>query len=507
VDKNEMSVLPSKEGDSIPCFYTFWKDEDGQQRVAFGHTGMFRLPYLQSPGQMLPDAIRDVKGYDLAEAMFGFVDPEKSERDAVAGRVFVTDAELDGDPKQAVMAEKVFSDQALSGPKPTTVQHYLTQSDPDHPENLKHYDNNANSETSLRGHKFYWHVGASADFEKRLSRAPQQRPDDKLNRFKPVKENQKFIFDIHFENLRTEELGVLLWVLDKAADPQYRLKLGMGKPYGMGSIGITYDVSLTDRSSRYGDLFNDDQWNFGVMPEDKKKPKIEDARKRFNNFVLQDERVNSISARNVDELPRIKELLALLSWQNRPNEERTRYMELDEFTGRKHIFTELIGRPTRRPVLPTATKVIDNHWFAGLPGEEPRSKTNNGGNRQVTRQSTPTIAPQPVSRTIATPKVVTPPPSKRERPPKPERPVPVEKETSKLEINDIILGIVEKTAGAGKEASLTLPHGGTEDHAIIPAGTTTIHGYKKDEKVLLQVTKIEGNPQTGFKITCLPVDI
>jgi hypothetical protein len=151
--------------------------------------------------------------------------------------------------------------------------------------------------------------------------------------------------------------------------------------------------------------------------------------------------------------------------------------------------------------------VIDNHWFAGLPGEEPRSKTNSGGGRQITHQSTPTIAPQPVSRTIATPKVITPPPSKRVRPPKPERPVPVEKETSRLEINDIILGIVEKTTGAGKEASLTLPHGDNKDHAIIPAGTTTIHGYKKDEKVLLQVTKIEGNPQTGYKITCLPVDI
>jgi CRISPR-associated protein (TIGR03986 family) len=504
VKKDDMSVLPEKEGAHIPCFYTFWQDKNKNEHVAFGHTGMFRLPYLKPPAEMLPDALRDIIGSDLAEAMFGFVDQSKSERGAVAGRVFITDAKLEGDPKQAVMKEMVFSDQTLSGPKPTTVQHYLNQDDPDHPENLKHYDSDPNTETSLRGHKFYWHVGASADIDKRLARAPEHRLGDHFNKFKPVKAGQKFVFDIYFENLQPRELGVLLWVLDKASG-SYRLKIGMGKPYGLGSIEITYEASLTDRTRRYDDLFQGDGWNLGFKSNI--KDVIDNAKAEFRNFVIQDERVNPTGAKDIDELPRVKELLALLNWQSRPSEEKTRYMELKEFTGQKHIFPELTGRPTRRPVLPAATNVIDNHWFAGLPGEEPRSKTNSGGGRQITHQSTPTIAPQPVSRTIATPKVITPPPSKRVRPPKPERPVPVEKETSRLEINDIILGIVEKTTGAGKEASLTLPHGDNKDHAIIPAGTTTIHGYKKDEKVLLQVTKIEGNPQTGYKITCLPVDI
>jgi len=507
VDRNKMSVLPAKAGQSIPCFYTFWKDEDGQERLAFGHTGMFRLPYQQSPGQMLPDAIKNVDGYDLAEAMFGFVDQGKSERGAVASRVFVMDAKFDGDPKQAIMNEKVFSDQALSGPKPTTVQHYLNQSDPDHPENLKHYDSNANSETSLRGHKFYWHAGASADFERRLARAPQQRPTDKLNRFKPVKEDQNFTFDIHFENLRPEELGALLWVLDKAADPHYRLKLGMGKSYGLGSIGITYDVSLTNRALRYVSLFEDDNWNTGLISKTEKNSKIDESKKRFSDFVLLDERVNSGNAKDIDELPRIKELLALLNWMDRPSEEKTRYMELDEFTGRKHIFTELTGRPSRRPVLPTPTKVIDNHWFAGLPGEEPRSKTNNLGGRQGAHQTASTVAPPSIPRPLATPRVITPPPSKRERPPKPERPTPVEKETSKLEITDVILGIVEKATGAGKEVSLILPRSGDKDRAIIPAGTSTIHRYKKDEKVLLRVTGIDGDSNIGYRITCEPVEI
>jgi len=500
VKNNKMSVLPENDNESVPCFYTSWQDEDGNQRVAFGHTGMFRLPYLQSPGEMIPDALKNVTGYDIAEAMFGFVDQSKSERGAVAGRVFVTDAKLDGDSKKAVMDEMIFSDQALSGPKPTTIQHYLNQGDPDHPENLKHYDSDPNKDTALRGHKFYWHVGASADLDKRLARAPEHRPGDQLNKFKPVKAGQKFIFDIHFENLQPRELGALLWVLDKASG-SHRLKIGMGKPYGLGSIEITYEASLTDRVLRYDDLFNGEEWNLGSKP-DNDKDDVDKARKEFRNFVIQDSRVNSTGAKEIDELPRIKELLALLNWQGRPSEEKTRYMELDEFTGRKHIFGGLSGRPSRRPILPAASKVLDNQWFAGLPSEEPRAKSVSHQGQSPHPMSLP---PRPISHT-PTP-VKSAPPTKRQRPPKPELPKPVDKDVSQLTVGDIIQGVVEKDTGAGKEVSLTLARGGSADRAIIPSGTSTIKRYKKGEKVLLEVKKVEGDKAAGFYITCHPVDL
>jgi CRISPR-associated protein (TIGR03986 family) len=506
VEKQKKSVLPAKEGEKIPCFYTFWKDEEGEQRVAFGHTGMFRLPYLKSPGEMLPDALKKMDGYDLAEAMFGFVDQAKNDRSAVAGRVSVTDAIFQGkDPKKAIMDEMMFSDQALSSPKPTTVQHYLTQSAPDYPENLKHYDSDPNTETSLRGHKFYWHVGASEEFHKRLSRAPEVRKDSKPNVFKPVKANQTFSFDIHFENLHPHELGALLWVLDKASG-LHRLKLGMGKPFGLGSIEITYDVTLSDRQNRYSTLFADDQWNEGWMPQEAKDTKVSDARERFAQYVLQDKRINPSNVKSVDDLPRIKELLALLDWQNKPAEEMTRYMDLDEFTGRKNIFKELTGKATRRPVLPAATKVLDNRWFAGLPAEPPRSRADNmGGNRMPPPAPSRPTPRTPAARTA--PEVKTPPPGKRERPPRPELPKPVKKKTSQLVPGDIITGIVEQNTGAGKETWLTLEHGGRNDRATIPAGTNTIKRYKKGEKVLLEVRGIEGDMEDGFLVTCNPVDL
>lgn len=501
VNKDHMSVLPQVENEYIPCFYSSWKDENGKERIAFGHTGMFRLPYLKSPAEMLPNEIKNVAGIDLAEAMFGFVDQGKSERGAVAGRVFITDAKFDekanGDPKQAIMNEMVFSDQALSGPKPTTVQHYLNQNDPDRPENLKHYDSNPNEDTELRGHKFYWHVGATNDLEERLNRTPKERDGDKFNKFKPIKAGKKFTFEIHFENLHPRELGALLWVLDKATGA-HRLKLGMGKPYGLGSVEITYDVTLTDRVSRYDDLFDGDGWNIGQKPNGKED--IENARNEFRKFVINDKRINPTNAKDIDELPRIREFLALLSWQNRPSEEKTRYMTLKQFTGQDPVFT---GLPrSRRPVLPTASKVLDNQWFAGLSSEAPREKLVD---QQGQPQRPSTLPPRPVTYTPQP--VKSTPPTKRQRPPKKELPKPVDKDVSQLATNDVILGFVEKDAGAGREVLLTLARGGDADRAIIPAGTSSIKRYKKGEKVLMEVGKIEGSKETGFRIICRPVDL
>ena len=80
-------------------------------------------------------------------------------------------------------------------------------------------------------------------------------------------------------------------MLEKAANPQYRLKLGMGKPYGLGSIAITSEVFLTDRKVRYSDLFNADGWNDGIIKENVDQ-KVDNAKKCFNEYVLRDERVN-----------------------------------------------------------------------------------------------------------------------------------------------------------------------------------------------------------------------
>jgi hypothetical protein len=69
------------------------------------------------------------------------------------------------------------------------------------------------------------------------------------------------------------------------------------------------------------------------------------------------------------------------------------------------------------------------------------------------------------------------------------------------------MGIVEQNTGAGKEVRLTLEHGGKNDRATIPAGTSAIKRYKKGEKVLLEVRALEGDQEDGFLVTCHPVDL
>lgn len=500
--QGNFSVLPEKDDQRIPCFYTFWKDKQGKDHVAFGHTGMFRLPYQKSPADMLPASLTQETGYDLTEAMFGFVDQARGSREAVAGRVFVTDAKLVGDPKQALLSKPItLSDQALSSPKPTTVQHYLEQSDPDHPENLKHYDNDPNTETQLRGHKFYWHVGADQDHEQRLARAPKYDPDarqnDRANQFRPVKAGQSFTFDIHFENLHPQELGALLWVLDKAGDSKYRLKLGMGKPYGLGSVAIKYMPLLTDRRLRYKKIFDDDGWNEGCLPEEQTEERVQDAKQRFHRYILDDPRLKFEKLESIDGLPRIQELLALMTWEGRPGEEKTRYMELEEFTGRKSIFSELTGRASKRPVLPTPTKVLDNQWFKGLPAEEPSSRSRSSFTSEPQR-------PPARSNFIAPKRVAVPPPVKRERPPEKEIPAPVDKRPGQLSPGDIIRGVVDEYTPPHKMVTLALSNAGEFDYAVIPEDKSGISPYKKAQTVLLRVIEVSGSETAGYEVICEP---
>jgi len=505
IESENMDVLPTTPGQRVPCFYTLWEDEEGQTRVAIGHTGMFRLPYQKSPAELLPDKLKQTNAYDLAEAMFGFVDQGKSQRSALAGRVFVTDAILQGDPSLALMDLVTLSDQALSGPKPTTIQHYLTQGKPDDPEDLKHYDNNPNTETTLRGHKFYWHVGPTEEVQKRLSTAPPIRINDQLNKFRPVKEKQVFKFEIHFENLRLKELGALLWVLDKAADDHYRLKLGMGKPYGLGSVAISFTSDLTVRKNRYDSLFNGDSWNLGKMPEKEANQKLEDAQKAFQDWVLSNHAINpEPKASKLDELPRLRELLALLSWQGRLKPEHSRYMNLDEFTGRQQVHPNLGGRASRRPVLPAASSVLNPKWFPGLSDEAPRSQPM--GSRPPGKRATPPlITPQPP---VAPPQIKppTPPTPPRAHPPKQKTPEPVNKVPGELQPGDVIRAIVYEDPPARGDVILIPEKASEEDMAVIRASSRTTRRYRKGDSVLLKVLECLGDSKSGFEIVCEPLE-
>lgn len=352
----EQEKLLGKNGvlrDGQPVFYVLNEDSSV---FFFGHTRMFRLPYPHSPYDHVPQALRREELIDLAEAVFGYVKskevPDGKAR-AYAGRVRVSDARLLPGQRDLWLAPQPLFPKILSGPKPTTFQHYLVQREPDLVEVGLTKDNRPKyevhladyaatpAETVLRGHKLYWHKGAvSAETIGEQPNAVKEN-DTQHTHIQPLRAGVKFAFQLDFDNLSPVELGALLWVLEVAADPQYRLNLGMGKPLGLGAVQITPQVQLIDRGRRYGPLFESHQWNSGKHVDD---AMTAGARTAFEAFVL--ERIGESKVSRLRDVDRIRALLALLSWPG-PDPTHTRYLEIEhpDPAARRGKRNEYDGRP------------------------------------------------------------------------------------------------------------------------------------------------------------------
>jgi CRISPR-associated protein (TIGR03986 family) len=354
--------------DGRPVFYC--EPPRGEREVVyFGHSPNFRLPFrfagsqrAATPLDFVPAQLRDDMQIDLAEAIFGFVRRTKqAQNQAVAGRVFVGDATLDAGQEAIWYSDEPITPRILATPKPTTFQHYLVQSSVERPA-LKHYASRPGDETVVRGHKLYWHKGDQPDIG--LPEAQQQIKDTQKTQILPVRAGVHFTFDVRFENLNRVELGALLWVLRLAADDDYRLKLGMGKPLGMGAVKIESSVALGNRADRYKDLFAGDNWASGTeaplsIVELEAQTQCIAA---FQKYVVEESGDTSGDGDLRGNL-RIRCLLALLRWPG-PLPETTRYLEIERDVRQGVIPAAEIKRGEQkvneyklRPVLPLPTQI------------------------------------------------------------------------------------------------------------------------------------------------------
>lgn len=322
-DGDLLRLLRCSENNLTPCFYIKWKDRKGEDRVAFGHTGYFRLAYKKSIEEHIPEYLKDESKLDIAEAIFG-------KESSHASRVFFEDAALLPGQKDVLMPEK--SPKILSGPKPTTFQHYLRQ-DGKELKTLNHW----NSECYIRGHKLYWHRNNKDWHEKEIIN------DKQHTIIRAVKPGTIFNFRIRFENLSKVELGALLFVLDLPKNHYH--KLGMGKPLGLGSVKITPSLFLTDRKKRYTRLFENNKWYLAL-----EETSMGEYKRDFEEYILgkikEDERGN---ARSLWDVGRMRELRVMLDWGNVSKKdwlEKTRYMELGEFKSRR-----VLPKPSEVPIL------------------------------------------------------------------------------------------------------------------------------------------------------------
>ncbi len=355
--------------DGHPVFYLV----EGGTLVFFGHAMMFRLPYERAPRDWVPEEARQLPAgstHDLAEAIFGYVRGEKSSDPACAGRVFVGDGFWD----QAATDEPYRTDpwlratpltpKILGSPKPTTFQHYLVQESANQRQ-LVDYAADPDA-TAVRGTKLYWHKGRveiNAIRDAARDR-PLQEADTQHTRIKPVAAGVAFTFSLQFENLSAVELGALLWVINVGSVTQYRLSLGMGKPFGMGAVGVeAYELYCSDRSERYGALFDDQNWQ---QPEVRCSDKeLQGFRTQFNDYIVAR---NGEGVTRLEQALRIQCLLVLLGWEGpQLPQSTTRYMEIER--PRNHPDGYIRGKEPYnnprnigneyafRPVLPLPTEV------------------------------------------------------------------------------------------------------------------------------------------------------
>lgn len=329
--------------------------------------------------------------------MFGFVltdrelntlnpRPKQGEKGrAYGGRVSVSHATLV--PNQTDLwlpimgPDKALVPRILASPKPTSFQHYLTQSQPDVKDELNHYDS---QDTVLRGFKMYWAMGnptaddlrskpSSQDLHDKSKRRQVEKVYESLNdgswcvrdkntqhtQIKPVNVNKSFTFRVYFENLSDVELGVLEWALRlPGKNGPYCHRLGMGKPLGMGAVSLEPTLHLIRPANRYGSLLNEtNSWELGS------DSRASDASyyPQFENYVL-----NKLPAEvrkpSFSEVERIQMLLKILEWRNP-----------DSKSQHKVYITDLRDFKARR-VLPDPLHVGEQLQPSGSPSHGDRDR-------------------------------------------------------------------------------------------------------------------------------------
>lgn len=366
-----------KEG--APVFYV----AQGKKIITFGHCPNFRVParlpgagHASNPRDFIPDELINSPDPDLADAIFGWVEEEgvglEGQR---AGRVSFGDAHFVDAEDTVWFKLEPIAPQTLSGPKPTTFQHYLVQDadhghDPDQKSQLAHYGTSP-EQTEIRGHKLYWHKGKAPEIE---ATAAELQHETQLTRIVPLQAGVRFKFRVRFENLRSEELGALLWALTLPGEAErvYRHKIGMGKPLGMGAVAITSQLSLTQRLKRYAGLLAETEWDQGVTAGE-----IQPHIVAFETFVL-DQLGRNVT--RLAEVERIRMLLAMLEWRESDPDwlEATRYMEIEHGLAKINEYKE-------RPVLPDPLAVV-----AGQPARlstAKRGQKRNSGSRQPVEET------------------------------------------------------------------------------------------------------------------------
>lgn len=358
VSPEQRSILGNREGvlqNGQPIFYLV----ENEKLVFFGHTQMFRMVYENSPQDMLDPRhkSRSESGQvDFAEALFGYSNKDNTGQ---ASRIFVTDANLMENQKDIWLVGKSgLIPKILSSPKPTTFQHYLTQSQPNSNKGkeLNTY-NDSKRKTTLRGFKMYWHKGDKSDHQLTDKDVDEQK-DTQHTKMRPVRSGVRFQFRVYYENMLLDELGLLWWSLSLPAKGEHYHKIGMGKPVGMGAVKLVPKITIVSPLERYQLLLSKkSDWEEAIVPDETANNLLGQSVKRFENRIL--DFLNQPKGVAFENLERIQHMLQMLSWPGPvPAEEKSRYLEIERYDPSANRKKRNEYRD--RPVLPDPSHVMND---------------------------------------------------------------------------------------------------------------------------------------------------
>lgn len=320
----------------VPCFYiadTIKAEQPKELITGFGATPYFRIPYKNTISDLIPKAINQNDIIDYTDAVFG-------SKEYWGSRVLFEDLYITSSMKEDSLLDSQQM-KILEAPKPTSFQNYLNPV----------AGKAATWETSgsqIRGYKMYWHH-ETQNRDKDWVVEPYNRDTAERSyphKISPVKAGRHFKGKIRFENLTEIELGALIFVFgltndnrpSKTENEKYEqyltLKLGMGKPIGLGSVAITSSLYLAPKAY-FSALFDSNKFK---VPELQAENTVKNICGAFTKAIVFD-------------LPRINELKLILDASYREKmPSKVGYLNPTRKPGKDWI--------NERRILPTITGVI-----------------------------------------------------------------------------------------------------------------------------------------------------
>lgn len=306
--QNSFYKLPTKETERKPIFYV-----ENPERIYFGFTPYLRVSYDHSVRDGMPSEFRQGWKLDYEKSLFGFINNYDSKSGiSYKSRLSFTDLQALGTPVEEKMGIPV----TLAEPKATAYPLYIKQ--PDAEKGKLYTYNETNFE--LRGMKKYWpkyQKRSEAPNTLKITVKTEATDKPKMNtQLHALPAGTRFRGSVHFTNLEADELGLLCWAL--LLDEQSVFQIGMGKPYGLGSMKIdrsSVKLRVEDLPVKYGNviaLFEDYMVNSDPM----KYIKV------YKDYLLTEKKIDISKETCVQDLFKMLNSPMLL--------EKTRYMTIQQ---------------------------------------------------------------------------------------------------------------------------------------------------------------------------------